>query len=389
MSTIFYRLHADRTRTDVALEDVYAGPTRSACWLIGGGPSLARLPHAAISASPVPKMCVNLSGSRLLRPTFWTSYDPSLRFHRSVYLDPGIVKFIHRRRAMDLVPETTYKVCDCPNTFFFDRDGDRGFADFLAPECRAIVDWADSLVQAVDILYRLGFRVIYLAGCEMRVRPSNEQTARAAALGVEYTDRLLLQDFLRECTQAGLTADELDGLSPGPHYHFGEHKPLRSAANTDLHYFRVAQYLRLSRRSLSLAGVELISVTPGSRLNDYFPYVSVRSVLRQIAREIGDPKTEPLCGLYRQTVPRQSSALGPMRDYRPHHRKPDHAVNRQNGRTPHAAGSKIVDGELIVEAEGFQRLAAPPGANGHDAAHRLQAKLQHLPERLANPRERG
>jgi len=315
MSPIFYRLNTDHTRVPVQLENVFAGPTPSACWLVGGGPSLSRLPCESIAASPIPRMCLNLAGTHLLRPAFWTSYDPSARFHRSVYLDPGVMKFVHRRRAMDLVPETTFKVCDCPNTFFFDRDAQRGFADFLAPEGRGIIDWADTMVQAIDVLYRLGFRIIYLAGCEMRVRPSEQQLERAKAAGVNYSPSQLLNDFLSQCENSGLSAEALDSLPPGSHYHFGEHKSIRAAANTDWHYFRVAQYLRLSRRSLSLAGVQLVSVTPHSRLNDYFPYVPVRRVLRRIARDVGDPKAEPVRGLYRQAEPRQSRPYGPMRDY--------------------------------------------------------------------------
>ena len=322
MSALFYRLHTDRTRSDVPLEDSYAGPTPSACWLIGGGPSLIRLPFRQIAAASIPKMCVNLAGTRLLRPNFWTSYDPSIRFHRSVYLDPGVTKFLHRRRATDLVPETTFKVCDCPNTLFFDRDGDRGFGDFLSPGHSGIVDWADSMVQAIDILYRLGFRIVYLAGCEMQVRPSRQQRHRAAAAGVSFKPGQLLRDFLNECDRAGLAADELDALDPGAHYHFDEHKPIRAAANTDAHYFRVSQYLRLSRRSLASAGMQLISVTPHSRLNDYFPYAPASTVVRSLARSIGDPFTEPVRGLYRQTERRHAKPLGPMRDFRPHHWTP-------------------------------------------------------------------
>jgi hypothetical protein len=380
MPATFYRLSTDGTRVDVALEGSCAGPATGACWLIGGGPGLAGLPCAKIAATPVPKMCVNLAGTRLLRPTFWTSYDPSVRFHRSVYLDAGVMKFVHRRRSMDLVPETTYKVCDCPSTFFFDRDGERGFADFVAAGNRGIVDWSDSMVQAIDILYRLGFRVLYLAGCEMRVAPSAEQIARGAAVGVTYDADGLLSDFVRECAKAGLEAEELDRLPSGRQYHFDEQKPIRAAANTDLHYFRIAQYLRLSRRAMGLAGLRLVSVTPGSRLNDYFPYEPVRSVLARIAREVGDPSAEPVRGLYRQEVERQPAGLGPMRDYRPKNWSVERAGNVDH--RPACAG----DGELIVEAEGMQRLAP---RNGCDAGSRLGAKLARMPEGMFEPVEDG
>ena len=104
MTATFCRLNTDQTREPIELENLFAGPALSSCWMIGGGPSLNALPSDAIRESPVPKMCINLSGTKLMRPTFWTSYDPSARFHRSVYLDPGVMKFVHRRRAMDLVP---------------------------------------------------------------------------------------------------------------------------------------------------------------------------------------------------------------------------------------------------------------------------------------------
>ena len=389
MTATFCRLNTDQTREPIELENLFAGPTLSSCWMIGGGPSLNALPSDAIRESPVPKMCINLSGTKLMRPTFWTSYDPSARFHRSVYLDPGVMKFVHRRRAMDLVPETTFKVCDCPNTFFFERDGDRGFSDFLSPEHRKIVDWADSMVQAIDILYRLGFRILYLAGCEMRVQPSKSQFARAAELGIHYDPQERFNDFLKRCHDAGLTANELDQLEPGRHYHFDESKSIQAAANTDSHYFRIAQYLRLSRRSMSLAGMQLISVTPHSRLNDYFPYVPTRKVLRQIDRRIGNPEQEPVRGLYRQTEPRQSRVLGPMQDFKPHHWTPEKHLNPPRKRHQEPIQQPERDGELLVEAEGFEQLPRQNGRNGDVLANRLLSKLDRFPMDDHNPHEEG
>jgi hypothetical protein len=389
MASLFYRLHTDRTRADVPLENMFAGPIPAACWLIGGGPSLNRLPHREISGSPIPKMCLNLAGTRLMRPTFWTSYDPSVRFHRSVYLDPGVMKFVHRRRSMDLVPETTAKICECPNTVFFDRDINRGFADFLSPAHGGIVDWADSMVQAIDILYRLGFRVIYLAGCEMQVRPPPAQRRLAAEVGVSFTPGQLLIDFLRDCEKAGVKAEDLDELETAPHYHFDEHKPIRAAANTDFHYFRVAQYLRLARRSMSIAGLRLISVTPHSRLNDYLSYIPARRALRSIEQTIGDPQTEPVRGLYRQTEPRHPRPLGPMRDFRPHHWSPEGPPKPHPPSHNGQAGDQPPGGELHVEAEGLVQEPAKNGHNPQAAAQRLVTKLNRLPADFVNPCEEG
>jgi hypothetical protein len=209
---VFYRLNTDGTRSGIELQDAFAGPTRTACWIVGGGPSLAQLPCAAIARSPAPKLAINLGGARLIRPTLWTSYDPSARFHRSVYLDASIWKFVHARRAMDLVPETTFKVCECPGVVFFDRDPQRGFADFLPSHAAGIVDWNDSFVQAIEIAYRLGFRVLYLAGCDFHVRPSDAQLERARAAGIEYASRELLGEFFHRCAAKGIPRDELEHL---------------------------------------------------------------------------------------------------------------------------------------------------------------------------------
>jgi hypothetical protein len=316
--TVFIRMTTDQRTIPCDLEDRWAGPMESACFLLGGGPSLAAQPLEEIAAAPVPRMAINLAGARLIRPQFWTSYDPTARFHRSIYLDPSVTKFVHKRRAMDLVPETTFKVCECPNTYFFERDGQRGFDDLLRDRSAGIVDWQDSFVQGIDILYRLGFRTIYLAGTELRVRPSVEQIEAARGVGVEYDPHSLLGDFVKQCAAKGFSRAHLEQLPSGKQYHFGERKPLGAAIATDFHYFRVVQYLRLSRRALGLAGLRLVSVTPESRLNAFFPYRDTSEVLAEIRERAGDPAMEPVVGVYTGTlerpVPRE-----PMRDFRPHH----------------------------------------------------------------------
>jgi hypothetical protein len=355
---LFYRLNTDGTRQDVDLRDMFAGPTRTACWIVGGGPSLAELPCAAIGRSPVAKLAINLGGTRLVRPNLWTSYDPSARFHRSVYLDASIWKFVHARRAMDLVPETTFKVCECPGVLFFERDAQRGFADFLPPRPTGIVDWNDSFVQAIEIAYRIGFRVLYLAGCDFCVRPSTAQIERARGSGVEYIPRELLDGFFERCVAAGIARTEMETLEPPPQYHFDERKPLAAAIQTDLHYFRTAQYLRLSRRALSLAGLELVSVTSESRLNEYFPYRAADDVLADLGATVGRPDEEPTQGLYTRVGTRTPAGIAPMRDLKPHHwkRKREAPAECAAERTPEA--NRRPDSDAGVGASVRRRVTA-------------------------------
>lgn len=317
MSGLFCRINADRSENPIPLEDMFGGPFPATCWLVGGGASFNKKDAAMIEKSPAPIMTINLSGTGLFRPDFWTSYDPSVRFHQSIYLDPGVMKFVHKRRAMDLVPETSYKVCDCPNLYFFERDRERQFADFVSPKHKGIVDWADSFVQAIDLLYRLGFRRILLAGCEMRIPPSEKQREKAGEVGVVYESGELLREFVKRCQRAGLTESELEDLQRETQYHFDEQKSLRAAINSEFHYFRIAQYLRLSRRAMALAGLQLISVTPDSRLNDYFPYETVEEAIERIYESTGNPAQEKTRGLYQQLIDRRADFKGPMRDFKP------------------------------------------------------------------------
>jgi hypothetical protein len=330
---MYYRLCPDHSRQDVDLSHVMGGPTATTCWIIGSGPSLADLPTNEIAASPAPKFGMNLAGTGLLRPNLWTSYDPTVRFHRSIYLDPSVMKFVHACRAMDLIPETSFKVCDAPNLYFFDRHRMRGFCDFprpliaglkhpasvnCSPQQSGITDWQDSLIQAIDIAYQLGFRRLYLAGCELFIAPPPVLLEIAQRYGVRYEPREPLSRFLQRCRRAGATLAECDYLTVPGQYHFDEYKAFRAVVNTDEHYYRVTQYLRLARRSLALCGLELLSVTPHSRLNDYFPFVPVENALRRVLEENGDPSTEATLGRYTQASLRGPEDRIPMRDYRPH-----------------------------------------------------------------------
>uniref|UniRef100_A0A7C4LKH5 Uncharacterized protein n=1 Tax=Schlesneria paludicola TaxID=360056 RepID=A0A7C4LKH5_9PLAN len=376
MASVFFRLDTELRATPVPLEHLFAGPQRSACWMIGGGPSLNDLPTDEIARSPLPKMCLNLAGTHKLRPNFWTAYDPTARFLRSLYLDPGVLKFVHRRRALDLVPETRFKVCECPGLLCFDRDPRRGFADLLSPQAAGIVDWADTFVQALDILFRLGFRTIYLAGCELCVRPAEPHLARAAEVGCTYHPAELLGEFVARCVSRGLTVSELERLAPWPQYHFEEHKPLAAAIQTDRHYHRIVQCLRLSRACLVRHGLELVSVTPHSRLNDDFPYRPVQDVLRDIAATVGDPARESTRGCYTNAASRQSAAGTGMLDCLPPRRSAASAalrtasLSRYRRRAPCQAGDPAASApadrlsfgenslpaaadDLVVQAEGW------------------------------------
>jgi hypothetical protein len=156
----------------------------------------------------------------------------------------------------------------------------------------------------------------------MFIAPSEQQLDLARRVGVEYQPRELLRSFFDRCRAQGITWEDLCQQGLPTQYHFDEHKPLAAAVQTDDHYFRVAQYLRLSRKSIARAGVELISVTPVSRLNDDFPFLPVKQAITRILQDVGNPGSETTRGRYTRPETRRPACLGPMKDFRPHFWQP-------------------------------------------------------------------
>jgi len=336
----FYRASMDGTWESLEnLRGHYAGTYPSSAWVVGGGPSLADADIDLINASPAPKMCVNYGGrgadgeGLLIRPDFWTTYDPTSRFSRHVFLNPSIKKFCNGVRRRDLVPGGSEKVCDCPNMVLYNNEN-RGYADFIKPGGK-VLNCLDSFIQAIDILYHLGFRTIYCVGTDLAVWPSESQIELARSAGVEYdAERMcvtlvdpksdnkpyqsdLLADFVTACEQSGLQdkyrgeaalsdrgkcLDLLAGVDREKQYSFEETKSLPNAIRTDHHYFNNVQYLRQARKNLSMHGVSIISCSPKSRLNAYFENIGVDDADQRIRRRISCDRSESTQGKFTTAV---------------------------------------------------------------------------------------
>jgi len=340
----FFRAHTDDTRESAALNNHYGSIDGSECWLIGGGPSLTEAPLDDIQNSPVPIMCMNFAGRGLdgspplLTPDLWTAFDPCVRFHKSMLLNSKPAKFLKWSYHKDLVFDSTQKMCDCPNTWFFDTQH-RGYKDFIDPASGKINHSRDTMIQAIDILYHLGFRTIYLVGCELIVKPSDSQIKLARDLGVVYekgktevapkkdgalstwSDRLDV--FLKSCDERGVgvdrqkTVEKLISVDRERQYSFSETKSFQAAANTDAHYFATVQRLRLARRCISLCGLKIVSCTLGSRLNEYFRFLSPDTVCKMLLDKYGDPATEHTTGRYKDDFEKPGELYPLMQDIEP------------------------------------------------------------------------
>ncbi len=166
-----------------------------------------------------------------------------------------------------------------------------------------------------------------------------------------------LAEFTRRSREAGLSGEEQRRIGLGAQYHFDEEKSFEAAIQTDGHYFRVVQSLRLCRSTFAAAGLRLISVTPRSRLNAFFSYQPVEAALDQFRLTIGDPDREPTRGLYTQTAARPTPTAV-LKDVLPPRRK-------SSARKPPCPCQKVKpsppltgDPELIVEGEAWTPLLA-------------------------------
>lgn len=362
MSSAFFSITPSGQEIRHPLEGRYACPFQSPVWLIGAGPSLKHEDIEAINASPAPKFCVNLSGrgrdglNPLVRPNFWTAYDTTSRFHRSIYLDPGIAKFVSSARKYDIVPDSPYKVFQCPNTFFFEREH-REYHDFLDIHSSNVLDCQDSMIQAIDIIYRLGFRKVFMVGVELGIFPSEAQIDKASEYGVEWDMRTLstkmekgrdplLRGFDARCKQMGMIRHCEEGedcaedgtkrtildVSRPNNYSMDEIRPWQTTLTSDEHYYRTSQYLRMAITNLYANGLDLNCCTYPSRIADYFPVVTVEEACEWIKDHVGDPRQEITSGAYNDP-PKPGSNLMPMRDYKPHGFDPEKVVGLPDKKT--------------------------------------------------------
>jgi hypothetical protein len=141
-------------------------------------------------------------------------------------------------------------------------------------------------------------------------------------------------------------------------YHFEETKSLAAAQQTDFHYFRVVQYLRLSRRGMALAGLQLISATPISRLNAFFPYRPVEELLEEVREEVGDPGSESTRGQYARRGDKGPGCS--MRDFRPHNWPQGARAGQQSPPVlPSSSGARVRAARLRAAIDDLPEIEVP------------------------------
>lgn len=168
----------------------------SSVFLACGGPSANDLPLEQLNRRGIWTMCVNnMAGHDRFRPQAFVCADPPSKFNHSIWLDPGIMKFVPspklrgyrsklRKKRNGKFRSLGKKVPDCPNVWSFQRDtwllpdnsflmgnGARWGNQNAGVTRTGLTKTVSTMLLAIRILYHLGARTIYLVGVDFRMAP--------------------------------------------------------------------------------------------------------------------------------------------------------------------------------------------------------------------------
>lgn len=163
---------------------------KGAAFLICGGPSLKELDLTKLSQRGIWTLAIN-NAACMVRPSAMVCVDPPGKFHSAIWRDPAIQKFVphgfSRYGLRDFVNNefvklmgdgkhltprempnvVVYRRCPCfdPDTYLEKEDICWGVSKkWHRRTGRPRV--LNSMLAAVKIVYELGFRVLYLVGCD-------------------------------------------------------------------------------------------------------------------------------------------------------------------------------------------------------------------------------
>ncbi len=147
---------------------------KAGCFFIGSGPSLETLNTKLLKERGILSFGANnIAAYRDIRPNFWVSCDGVSSFHKVIWKDPGIMKFVKRsnHEKIDTPPNTYYFDVNedfMPQTFFTEPTVNFGNKSDLVDEFggkgrRSVMHCA------LRIMFYLGIRRIYLIGCDFKM----------------------------------------------------------------------------------------------------------------------------------------------------------------------------------------------------------------------------
>ncbi|OAI57878.1 hypothetical protein AYO49_06335 [Verrucomicrobiaceae bacterium SCGC AG-212-N21] len=161
----------------VDLVDLYRGRS---VFVVLNGPSFQEVDHSLLRQPGIVTFGVN-NGAHSFRPNLWACVDDPTRFMNSIWADPCITKFVpmahFRKPIWDAGAGACSKesVADFPNVVGFRRNEAFEATQWLN---EPTINWGNHadrgggrsvLLAVLRISYLLGFRKVYLLGCDFHM----------------------------------------------------------------------------------------------------------------------------------------------------------------------------------------------------------------------------
>jgi len=307
-----------RDRASLALEGMYKG---SSIFLICNGPSFVTLNQDLLTMPGVITFGIN-NGAKTFRPNMWTCVDDPVRFLKSIWLDPKIQKFVpfsHMEKKIfdnDKLQPMDVKVAECPNVFAYCRNEKFHAPRFLTENS---LNWGNHkdygggrsvMLPAIRLIHLLGFRKIYLLGCDMKMSET-------------YT------------------------------YHFDEQRS-KGAVNGNMStYDRLkSEYLPQLKKYFEDERLEIYNCNPDSELK-VFPFISFDDAIKEATQKLGDVKNERVWGMYSKPQEKATWTKEPTKEFKPH---------LQTLETLEKTGSVSQSTFMALPKQSVQPLPKPPVA---------------------------
>ena len=250
-------------RATINIEGMYKG--RSA-FMICNGPSFVKLDQNLLSLPGVMTFGIN-NGPKTHRPNFWTCVDDPSRFLKSIWMDAKIMKFIPQSHFDKKIFDnekwemTDIFVRDCPNVVGYMRNEKFEAEKFMM---QSSLNWGNHkdfggcrsvMLPSIRILHLLGFRKVYLLGCDMKMTET-------------YA------------------------------YHFDEQRSKGAVSCNNSTYDRLkSEYFPKLKPYFDKVGFQVFNCNPESELK-VFPFISFEDAIKEATSGIPDYKTERVWGLY-------------------------------------------------------------------------------------------
>jgi hypothetical protein len=255
-------------------------------FLICNGPSFIKLNRNLLNEPGVITFGIN-NGPKTFRPNFWNCVDDPVRFMKSIWLDPKITKFIPQAHFEKPIFDNEKweilktKVGDCPNVIGYRRNEKFHAERFLVEETLCWGNHKDFgggrsvMLPSLRILHLLGFRKVYLLGCDMK-------------MATNYA------------------------------YHFDEQRSAGAVNCNNSTYDRLkSEYLPSLKPIFDKAGFQVFNCNPESELK-VFPFVNFEDAIKEATSELGDVKNERVWGMYSTPDEKSKWKQEPTKELKPH-----------------------------------------------------------------------